>query len=66
MTAGLSTIRDAHNALVLKGGIVAEQGTHEKLLARGGTYADLYRVKFAKTTGELSAAVELLNYCSTL
>jgi subfamily B ATP-binding cassette protein MsbA len=44
----LSTIRDAHNILVLKDGIVAEQGTHEELLARGGEYAELYRVQFEK------------------
>ncbi|MGB9469642.1 MAG: ATP-binding cassette domain-containing protein, partial [Candidatus Acidiferrum sp.] len=44
----LSTIRDADNILVLKEGIVAEQGTHEELLARGGIYAELYRVQFEK------------------
>jgi ABC-type multidrug transport system fused ATPase/permease subunit len=44
----LSTIRDAHNILVLKDGVVAEQGTHEDLLARGGIYAELYRVQFEK------------------
>ncbi|HUN60571.1 MAG TPA: ABC transporter ATP-binding protein [Candidatus Sulfotelmatobacter sp.] len=45
----LSTIRDAHNILVLKDGIVLEQGRHEELLARGGAYAELYRVQFEKT-----------------
>jgi ABC-type multidrug transport system fused ATPase/permease subunit len=44
----LSTIRDADSILVLKDGIVAEQGTHEELLARGGIYAELYRVQFEK------------------
>ncbi len=44
----LSTIRDAQNILVLKDGVVAEQGTHDELLARGGTYAELYRVQFEK------------------
>ena len=44
----LSTIRDANNILVLKDGVVLEQGTHEELLARGGTYAELYRVQFDK------------------
>jgi ABC-type multidrug transport system fused ATPase/permease subunit len=44
----LSTIRDANNILVLKDGVVAEQGTHEELLAKGGEYAELYRVQFEK------------------
>jgi len=42
----LSTVRDADNILVFKEGIVAEQGTHEELLAFGGVYAELYRVQF--------------------
>jgi ABC-type multidrug transport system fused ATPase/permease subunit len=44
----LSTIRDANNILVLKDGVVLEQGTHDQLLARNGTYAELYRVQFEK------------------
>jgi subfamily B ATP-binding cassette protein MsbA len=39
----LSTIRDADKILVLKEGVVAEQGNHEELLAKGGVYAELYR-----------------------
>ncbi len=31
----LSTIRDADKIIVLKGGVVAEQGTHDQLLAHG-------------------------------
>ena len=42
----LSTVRDADNIVVFKEGIVAEQGTHEELLAFGGVYAELYRVQF--------------------
>jgi subfamily B ATP-binding cassette protein MsbA len=44
----LSTIRDASMILVLKEGVVTEQGTHDQLLARGGAYAELYRVQFEK------------------
>jgi ABC-type multidrug transport system fused ATPase/permease subunit len=41
----LSTIRDANKIIVLKDGVVAEQGTHAELIAQGGEYAELYRVQ---------------------
>ena len=37
----LDTIRNADCILVMDGGGVAEQGTHEELMAAGGTYADM-------------------------
>jgi subfamily B ATP-binding cassette protein MsbA len=42
----LSTIRDVDKIIVLKGGVVAEEGGHEELLASGGVYAELYRAQF--------------------
>jgi ABC-type multidrug transport system fused ATPase/permease subunit len=42
----LSTIRNCDKLLVLKDGVVAEEGTHDELLALGGVYADLYRAQF--------------------
>ena len=45
----LSTIRDAHKILVLKDGVVAEEGTHDELVARNGIYAELYRVQVGGT-----------------
>jgi ABC-type multidrug transport system fused ATPase/permease subunit len=43
----LSTIRDANKIIVLKDGVVAEEGTHDELVARGGVYAELYRIQFS-------------------
>ena len=41
----LSTIRAAHRILVIRDGVIAEQGTHEELLALGGDYATLYHTQ---------------------
>lgn len=38
----LSTIRNADKILVINNGEVAEQGTHEELMAKGGFYYQLY------------------------
>jgi ABC-type multidrug transport system fused ATPase/permease subunit len=43
----LSTIRDADRIVVLKDGVVAEQGKHDELVKLDGIYADLYRVQVA-------------------
>ena len=41
----LSTIRHAHHIYVLDQGHVAEQGTHDELLAAGGLYSNLWHVQ---------------------
>ena len=43
----LSTIRGADTIVVMDGGRIAEQGSHEELLARAGPYADLHAAQFA-------------------
>jgi ATP-binding cassette subfamily B protein len=42
----LSTIQNADKIVVLKGGRVAEEGTHAQLLALGGEYTKLYQLQF--------------------
>ncbi len=42
-----STVRMADLIVVLDGARVAQVGTHEDLMARGGPYADLYRIQAA-------------------
>ena len=42
----LSTILKADRILVVKDGVIAEQGTHDELLELGGTYKELYETQF--------------------
>jgi ATP-binding cassette subfamily B protein len=44
----LSTILKADKILVVAGGVIAEQGTHDELLEAGGIYRDLYETQFRK------------------
>ena len=41
----LSTVRAASRILVVRDGVIAEEGTHQELLARDGDYAQLYRTQ---------------------
>jgi ABC-type multidrug transport system fused ATPase/permease subunit len=41
----LSTVRGADLILVMKDGQIAEQGTHQELMARGEMYRDIYELQ---------------------
>ncbi|HEX4835327.1 MAG TPA: ABC transporter ATP-binding protein [bacterium] len=43
----LSTIQHVDRIIVLHKGRIAEEGTHESLLRRGGIYAKLYRLQYS-------------------
>jgi ATP-binding cassette subfamily B protein/subfamily B ATP-binding cassette protein MsbA len=45
----LSTVRSADLILVLRDGVIAEQGAFAELLRKGGVFADLYNTQFAGT-----------------
>ncbi|HEX2023902.1 MAG TPA: ABC transporter ATP-binding protein [Acidimicrobiales bacterium] len=53
----LSTIQAADRILVLDGGRIVEQGTHDQLLAAGGLYRELYLTQYARTTAPVAAPV---------
>ena len=44
----LSTVRRADKIIVIVAGAVVEEGTHEELVARDGTYAALSRMQFSE------------------
>jgi ATP-binding cassette subfamily B protein len=44
----LSTIKDADRIMVLSGGRLAEEGSHDELIAHGGLYAGLYRLQYTE------------------
>jgi ATP-binding cassette subfamily B protein len=57
ITAGLTTlvishrfatVRRAQRIYVLDGGVITERGSHDELVAAGGTYAEMYRLQAAR------------------
>ncbi len=43
VTHRISSVRDADRIIVLSGGRIVEEGTHQELLEQKGTYAEIYR-----------------------
>jgi ABC-type multidrug transport system fused ATPase/permease subunit len=52
----LSTLTDADKIIVLSDGVVAEEGTHAALIARGGVFAELHRIQYQTATRIADAA----------
>jgi len=52
----LSTISDADKIVILKDGVVAEEGTNDELIARGGVYAELHRIQYDASTARQPVA----------
>ena len=46
----LSTIRSADKIIVIKDGVVAEEGAHQQLIAHDGVYAELHRIQYEERT----------------
>ena len=65
----LSTILKADRILVVKDGIISEQGTHDELLALGGTYRELYETQFRQAIdyeSQPTLNVDALSTCHTV
>jgi ATP-binding cassette subfamily B protein len=52
----LSTIVDAEQILVMEAGRIIERGTHRELLARGGTYAQMWELQQQEEDEEYAGA----------
>jgi ATP-binding cassette subfamily B (MDR/TAP) protein 1 len=54
----LSTIKDAHNIVVMSQGRIVEQGTHDELLEKRGSYYNLVTAQAIAAVNELTAEEE--------
>jgi subfamily B ATP-binding cassette protein MsbA len=52
----LSTLVDADKIVVLKDGVVAEEGSNDELIARGGVYAELHRAQYEPSVAKPAGA----------
>lgn len=49
----LSTIQNADQILVINHGVIAERGTHEELMEKGGLYHELYTMSARQSEGKV-------------
>ncbi|MGI6628122.1 MAG: ABC transporter ATP-binding protein [Bacillota bacterium] len=56
----LSTVRNADRVIVLDNGSIAEEGTHEELLKRGGIYTSIYNLQFKAQEEEFNECEHVL------
>lgn len=54
----LATVLKADRILVMEGGRIVEEGTHQSLVAKGGTYARLARLQFETGASAFKGAAE--------
>jgi len=52
----LSTIANADKIVVLKDGVVAEEGSNDELIALGGVYAELHRIQYQAPAADRAGA----------
>lgn len=51
----LSTIKNADRILVMDGGTIVEEGSHEELLEKEGIYAKMFKIQFGELAKSLNS-----------
>ncbi|MCR5735057.1 MAG: ABC transporter ATP-binding protein/permease [Lachnospiraceae bacterium] len=62
----LSTILKADCILVVKDGVIAEQGDHDSLLQKGGIYKELYETQFRQVLDMEGSEIQETDYWGTV